>query len=62
MIIRNIPLDDKWEFKSDLFRSISLAFCGMIAFSILLKICFNVFRIVNLNENMSKFRIELTTL
>jgi len=31
MIIRNIPLDDKWEFKSDLFRSISLAFCGMIA-------------------------------
>ena len=29
---------------------------------ILLKICFNVFHIVNLNENMSKFRIELTTL
>lgn len=26
------------------------------------KICFNVFHIVNLNENMSKFRIELTTL
>jgi len=31
MIIRNIPLDDKWEFKSDLFCSVNLAFCGMIA-------------------------------
>lgn len=34
MIIRNIPLDDKWEFKSDLFRSVNLAFCGMIAHKI----------------------------